>query len=83
MPLWIEIHCDIKAQAPKDFYGQWCHTDGNNNPAMLMHDDRVSMMKGLHFLEKLAREQGWRKNRANGWICPNCQITLANEKYPG
>lgn len=77
MSLWIEVHCDVKSQGPKEKHGPdllrcWCETDNGNNPSILVESDRASISKGLRILETSAKEQGWSRNKTGNWICPRC-----------
>jgi len=80
MSYWIELHCDVLSDGPKDpgRLDAFCFTNRNDNVMAGAKNSRGSTLHTIRYLEKRARLQGWKKTR-KGWACPNCK-TL---KEPG
>lgn len=79
MSLWIEIHCDVRADTHREWYAKhlkaFCLTDqGNNVGAMFRNQD---FHQAMRVLAGMARNQGWVKTHRHGWVCPNCATTLS------
>lgn len=79
MSLWIEIHCDVRADNPDGWYAKhlhaFCYTNRGENVGALFKSQGSASAK-LSVLSNRARELGWVKSRKHGWICANCKTTV-------
>ena len=84
MGIWIEIHCDVKADGPPGYYGknitQFCYSNRNDNPAGMVSNTIASVGRGLADIAwDASRNKGWKhiiRGGVNIWVCPNCKTTL-------
>jgi hypothetical protein len=76
MAYWVEVHCDILSEGPRDpkRLHTWCASNRNDHPGAL----GVSAQKAARAAEGDARRQGWKK-RGKEWACPNCWKELIEQ----
>lgn len=79
MALWIEIHCDVRADNPPGWYEKhlhaFCETEAGENVGALFANDGAFSAK-MAALKRRAKELRWVWSRKHGWACPNCRTTL-------
>lgn len=75
MATWIEFRCENRTEPSSEGrginVGDRCLSHDNVGPMDTANDSRVSILETIRFLEKEARDGGWKKTR-EGWICPFC-----------
>lgn len=76
MGYWIELHCDIGADAPSDGKvrrGPFCHSHRGDMLGEMARTSAPSEI--IRSIASQAKANGWVKT-SRGWACPACKITL-------
>ncbi len=72
MGLYVEVMCDLRADAPTSDFRHFCWSDRNENP----QGPTPAAARAE------ARRQGWKLGRGRAAVCPNC-ATLATPTPQG
>ncbi|CRN65986.1 hypothetical protein SAMN05216576_107245 [Ectopseudomonas chengduensis] len=73
MATWIEIRCENRGKVSEEEAAptKRCYSSDNIGPMDMAEDNRASLLETMRFLEKDARDDGWKKTK-EGWVCPFC-----------
>jgi hypothetical protein len=74
MGLWVELHCDVRAEGMIGFNAR-CSSDRNDNPAA-MFASTADGRRVVARVRELARTAGFRRLRDGRWTCPGCWLTI-------
>jgi hypothetical protein len=81
MSFWIEIHCDVRSDGPRDpaRLRPFCHTQAGNLMGMLASNGNIP--KVVAMVRADALKAGWIKTR-RGWECPACKTVTVRAGGP-